>query len=75
MLSAPERVAFPMATPRTSTASGSGGGSVMTTSPVSTPVTPTGASVAMQILRRQAQVGAGIAVVGFVLVFFGFFLK
>ena len=36
---------------------------------------PTGASVAMQILRRQAQVGAGIAVVGFILVFFGFLLK
>jgi hypothetical protein len=34
----------------------------------------TGASVAMQILRRQAQMAAGIAVVGFVLVFFGFFI-
>jgi uncharacterized membrane protein len=35
----------------------------------------TGASVAMAILRRQAQIGAGIAAVGFVLVFLGFFLK
>jgi hypothetical protein len=34
----------------------------------------TGASVAMQILRRQTQVAAGIAVVGFILVFFGFFI-
>jgi hypothetical protein len=34
----------------------------------------TGASVAMQILRRQAQTAAGIAVAGFVLVFFGFFI-
>jgi uncharacterized membrane protein len=35
----------------------------------------TGASVAMQVLRRQAQRGALIAVVGFVLVFLGFLLK
>lgn len=35
----------------------------------------TGASVAMQMLRRQAQVGAGIAVAGFVLVVTGFALK
>jgi uncharacterized membrane protein len=35
----------------------------------------TGASVAMQILRRQAQRGAIIAAVGFVLVFLGFLLK
>ncbi|HEY7132388.1 MAG TPA: hypothetical protein VH440_09060 [Candidatus Limnocylindrales bacterium] len=35
----------------------------------------TGASVAMQILRRQARVGAAIAVAGVVLVFLGFFLK
>ena len=35
----------------------------------------TGASVAMQMLRRQAQVGALIAVVGFVLVFAGFALR
>jgi hypothetical protein len=34
----------------------------------------TGASVAMQILRRQTQVAAGIAVLGFILVFFGFFI-
>jgi hypothetical protein len=34
----------------------------------------TGASVAMQILRRQAQMAAGIAIVGFVLVFFGFLI-
>jgi hypothetical protein len=35
----------------------------------------TGASVAMQILRRQAQMAAGIAIVGLVLVFLGFFIK
>ena len=35
----------------------------------------TGASVAMDILRRQAQIGAAIAVVGFVLVFLGFLIK
>jgi hypothetical protein len=35
----------------------------------------TGASVAMQILQRQARVGAGIAIAGVVLVFLGFFLK
>jgi uncharacterized membrane protein len=35
----------------------------------------TGASVAMAILRRQAQVGAAIAVVGFVLAFLGFLIK
>jgi hypothetical protein len=35
---------------------------------------PTGASVAMEILRRQARDGALIAVVGFVLVFAGFAL-
>jgi uncharacterized membrane protein len=35
----------------------------------------TGASVAMAILRRQAQVGAAIAVAGFVLVFLGFLIK
>jgi len=34
----------------------------------------TGASVAMQILRRQTQIAAGIAIVGFVLVFFGFLI-
>ena len=35
----------------------------------------TGASVAMQILRRQAQMGALIAVGGFVLVFLGFLIR
>ncbi len=35
----------------------------------------TGASVAMQILRRQAQIGVAIATVGVVLVFAGFALR
>jgi len=35
----------------------------------------TGASVAMTILRRQARQWAGLAVVGFVLVFLGFLIK
>ena len=35
----------------------------------------TGASVAMAILRRRAQTAGLIAVVGFVLVFLGFFVK
>ena len=35
----------------------------------------TGASVAMDILQRQARVGAWIAIAGVVLVFLGFFLK
>jgi len=35
----------------------------------------TGASVAMQILRRQAQIGAAIAIAGLVLVFLGFLIK
>jgi hypothetical protein len=35
----------------------------------------TGASVAMQILRRQAQTSALVAVAGFVLVFVGFLIK
>jgi hypothetical protein len=35
----------------------------------------TGASVAMGVLRRQAQVAAGIAIVGVILVFLGFFLR
>lgn len=35
---------------------------------------PTGASVAMQVLRRQARDGALIAVIGFVLVVAGFAL-
>ncbi len=36
---------------------------------------PTGASVAMAILRRQAQVGGAILVVGVVLVFVGFLIR
>lgn len=36
---------------------------------------PTGASVAMRMLRRQAQIGLGISVAGVVLVFAGFFFK
>lgn len=35
----------------------------------------TGASIAMAILRRQAQTAAAIAVVGFVVVFVGFFIR
>jgi hypothetical protein len=35
----------------------------------------TGASVAMEILRRQARVGGAVAVAGFVLVFLGFFIR
>jgi hypothetical protein len=35
----------------------------------------TGASVAMAILRRQAQVGGAIAIAGFVLVFLGFLVR
>jgi hypothetical protein len=35
----------------------------------------TGASVAMQILRRQAQLGAATAVVGVVFIFAGFALR
>jgi uncharacterized membrane protein len=35
----------------------------------------TGASVAMAILRRQAQVGFGFAIAGFVLVFLGFLVR
>ncbi|MBA2721139.1 MAG: hypothetical protein H0U52_18145 [Chloroflexi bacterium] len=34
-----------------------------------------GASVAMAILRRQAQVGGAIAIAGFVLVLLGFLIK
>lgn len=36
---------------------------------------PTGASVAMQILRRQAQMGALVLIAGFVLVFIGFLIR
>ena len=35
----------------------------------------TGASVAMEVLRRQAQIGAAIAVVGVVLIALGFVIK
>ena len=35
----------------------------------------TGASVAMAVLRRQAQVGGAIVIVGVVLVFLGFFVR
>lgn len=35
----------------------------------------TGASVAMAILRRQAQIGVAIAIVGVVLVFLGFLFR
>src|SRR4051794_5636665 len=35
----------------------------------------TGASVAMDVLRRRAQIGAGIAIAGFVLVVVGFILR
>jgi hypothetical protein len=36
---------------------------------------PTGASVAMEILQRQARIGAGIAIAGLVLVILGFVIK
>ncbi len=35
----------------------------------------TGASVAMSILRREAQIGGGIAIAGVVLVFLGFLIR
>ena len=35
----------------------------------------TGASVAMELLRRQARIGGGIAIVGFILVFLGFLIR
>jgi hypothetical protein len=35
----------------------------------------TGASVAMDVLRRQARIGAAIAIVGVVLVFVGFLIR
>ena len=35
----------------------------------------TGASVAMEILRRQARIGGAIAIAGVVLVFLAFFLR
>ena len=36
---------------------------------------PTGASVAMDMLRRQAQVGGAIAIAGVVLIFLGFLIR
>ena len=39
------------------------------------PDSKTGASVAMQMLRRQAQVGGGILIAGVVLVFVGFVVR
>ncbi len=35
----------------------------------------TGASVAMDVLRRQARIGGAIAIVGFVLIFLGFLIR
>ena len=35
----------------------------------------TGASVAMEVLRRQAQIGAGIVIAGIVLVVIGFVIR
>lgn len=35
----------------------------------------TGASVAMELLRRQARIGGAIAIAGFVLVFLGFLIR
>ena len=35
----------------------------------------TGASIAMEILQRQARIWAGVAIAGVVLVFLGFFLR
>jgi hypothetical protein len=37
--------------------------------------TDTGASVAMEVLRRQARIGIGIGIVGFVLVVLGFLIR
>ncbi len=39
------------------------------------PDSRTGASVAMQMLRRRAQIGAGIVIAGFVLVVAGFVVR
>lgn len=36
---------------------------------------PTGASVQMQLLRRQASIGIAIAVAGFILLFVGFLVR
>ena len=35
----------------------------------------TGASVAMELLRRQARIGGAIAIAGFVMVFAGFLIR
>lgn len=35
----------------------------------------TGASVAIEVLRRQARIGGAIAIVGFALVFLGFLIR
>ena len=35
----------------------------------------TGASIAMQLLRREAQIGGAILIAGVVLVFLGFFVR
>ena len=35
----------------------------------------TGASVAMELLRRQTRIGGAIAIAGFVLVFLGFLIR
>ena len=42
---------------------------------VRSPSSESGASVAMGVLRRQARIGAGIAIAGLVLVFLGFLIK
>jgi uncharacterized membrane protein len=39
------------------------------------PDSKTGASVAMQMLRRQAQIGGGIVIAGFALVIVGFIVR
>jgi hypothetical protein len=36
---------------------------------------PSGAEIAMQLYRRQAQIWAGVAVLGFVLIFVGFAIR
>ena len=41
----------------------------------SRPESKTGASVAMDVLRRQAQVNAGVAIAGIVLVVVGFVIR
>ena len=41
----------------------------------SRPESKTGASVAMDVLRRRAQIGAGIAIAGVVLIVVGFVMR